>query len=134
MFHAFLSCDNFLGSLLSLCLGAIDLYHTHKVALELGRLTEDLISPYILQEVHAVHEGYDFISHIEWYYQYFTVEPVWQSGLNLVYNVFPLLNKQTYLLYNVYTYPHPIPDSSYSIQVELEKHYWFDTMTGGLLY
>jgi hypothetical protein len=76
----------------------VDLYHIHKASLEIGRLTEDLLPPYVLQEVllQAAQVGYDYVSHMEWFYQFLTVEPVWQSGQNLVYKVsIPLLDKHT---------------------------------------
>ena len=113
----------------------VDLYHIHRTSSEHGRLTEDLLPQYVLHNVlqQAVQKGFDYVSQIEWYYQYLTVEPVWQSGQNLVYRIsIPLFYKHTYLMFNVYTYPNPVPNSSYSIQVKLEKHYGLDTITGGL--
>jgi len=113
----------------------VSLYHTHRASLEMGRLTEDLLPPKVLMDVlhQAAQEGYDYVSQIEWYYQYISVEPIWQEGQNLVYRVtIPLFDKQSYLLYSVHTFPNPIPNSSFSVKVQLENQYGLDTNTGGL--
>ena len=112
----------------------LSLFYRQRAELEIGRLTRDLLSQAqltdILQEAAAHHK---VIPSIEWYYQFLTVTPLWQSTGQLLYKVeIPLISSRPYLLYQISCHPVPIANASHTVNVQLQKVYAIDTVSGNL--
>ena len=100
----------------------INLLHTYarqKASLELGRLTEDILSPSQLRDVlqmATTSTAYP-IEPIQWYYEHTHVYPVWGKD-TLLYRVkLPLVDGYSYNRYHLATWPVPYPGQGYSIQI-----------------
>ena len=85
----------------------------------------------IISEVKGQHEA---VEDLQWYYQYIQVTPVWDPNSTALLYKFdiPLLSDTPYLLFNVFTHPVPVSNSSYKILVDVEPTYVLNTESGRL--
>ena len=100
---------------------AVRRYVRQKASLEVGRLTEDILSPYQLKEVlqQATSTTTYPVEPIQWYYEHTHVYPVWGKD-TLIYRVkLPLVDGRTYTRYNIVTWPVPYNVSGYSIRLNV---------------
>ena len=110
-------------------------HQEQRIALETGRLSEDLLSRTtllsILETIRAT--GYNYIETLEWFYQYLTVQPVWQNDENLLFRiVLPLIDQTPSLLYHVRSFPSPLPNSNVTASFDLNEFYGYNTEEDGL--
>ena len=112
----------------------VALFNRQKASLEQGHLSRDLLSPDQLQQILAqAATAHEVVDHIEWYYSYVSVTPLWRKAENLLYKVeLPLIAPRPYLLYNVASYPVPISNSTLSVALHLQRHYAIDTVSGNI--
>ena len=74
------------------------IFHRQKLQLERGWLTEDILPPPYLHDVldQIIDKGHEVLRD-EWYYQHFTVRPMWETVSELTYQVmFPALSRESY--------------------------------------
>ena len=110
----------------------IEKHHQQKASLELGRLTESLMSPEVLLSTlqKAKRPGHYPIVPTQWYYEYVNVEPIWDTEL-LIYRVtLPLIDNTPYLLYQLYSWPTPYNTSGYAAKIEIQPFVGFDSTNG----
>ena len=101
----------------------VQLFHRQRANLELAHLTRDLLSPSQLRDIiNQAASTHQTIPNLEWYYQYLSVTPLWQSTTALLYKLeIPLVSPRPYLLYDVRTHPVPISNSSYTVTLNVNQ-------------
>ena len=103
----------------------VRLMRTHarqKASLELGRLTEDILSPSQLQDIlsQATSTTTYPVSPIQWYYEHAHIYPVGGED-TLIYRVkLPLVDGRAYNRYTLATWPVPYVNKGYSIQIMVD--------------
>ena len=107
-------------------------YKRQKASLEIGRLTEELLSPRQLTEAlrGIEQDSVMMIDPIQWYYEYVMIEPIWDSDILIYRAKLPLINAITYLAYQFDSWPLPYNTSGYSVQIKTVKHVALDTQSG----
>ena len=112
-------------------------YNRQKASLEIGRLTEDILSVSQLQDImkQATTLSTHPIQPLQWYYEHTHIYPVWGDS-TLVYRVkLPLVDKQRYHRYHIATWPVPYAGKDYSIQLQVEhEHVGMNTANGGIFH
>ena len=107
-----------------------------KTALEMGRLTEDLLSLPTLIDIlrRATQEDVVPVEPAEWYYQHTRIIPLWGDGTDsLVFKVeLPLVRPVPYLGYKIRTYEVPYANSTTTVRLQAEGRYGLDTQTGAM--
>ena len=107
-------------------------YVLQRTSLEAGRLNDFLLTPKQLKDVLAQETKQDIvpIQPLQWYYEYATVEPLWDTD-TLMYRVrLPLVESTDYLLYQFHSWPVPFNESGYSAQIEVQSVMGLDTESG----
>ena len=107
-------------------------YVLQRTSLEAGRLNDFLLTPKQLKDVLAQETKQDIvpIQPLQWYYEYATVEPLWDTD-TLMYRVrLPLVESTDYLLYQFHSWPLPFNESGYSAQIEVQPVMGLDTESG----
>ena len=105
------------------CIQSLQRYARQKASLEMGRLTEDIMSPAQLHKVLrlATTASTYPIDPIQWYYEHSHVYPVWGQE-TLIYRVkLPLVDGRSYNRYNLASWPVPYEKEGYSIQIKVEQ-------------
>ena len=85
-------------------------FHQHRLQLERGWLTEDILPPAILDRLLNGLQDNDMITaSLPWYYQNIHVEPLWDHGTQLAYRVvLPGMSSENYLSYDIRYFSVPI--------------------------
>lgn len=112
----------------------VEHYHRQRTAMEMGVLTEDLLSPIVLKDIimQARARQQDMISTWEWYYQYVTVQPLFGRQDVVVFQIeLPLVRPVKYDHYLLETFPVPQKGNITAI-LRVERHVAFDKVTSGL--
>lgn len=112
----------------------VEHYHRQRTAMEMGVLTEDLLSPSVLKDivVQARARQQDMISTWEWYYQNVRVQPLWGSDDVVVFQIeMPLVRPVKYVHYLLDSFPVP-QEGSTTTTLKVEQHVAFDEVTRGL--
>ena len=108
-----------------------------KASLELGRLTEDILSLSQLREIllKATSTTTYPVEPIQWYYEHAHVYPVWGSG-TLIYRVkLPLVDGRKYSRYNLATWPVPYMAKGYSIRIMIDhQDVGMNSVTGDIFH
>ena len=105
---------------------------SHRSALESGRLSETLLPTGELSEIlrHSHVRGY-FTPHVEWYYEFVKISPLWRHDNELIFvaNI-PLAGHTQYLRYNIATWPFLHTTSNIILQFEMPSDIAYDTKDG----
>ena len=110
----------------------VDQYHRQRAALELGVLTEDLLSVPTLSDI-LEHAKANRILNIEWYYQNVPVKPMWGEENIVVFQIeLPLVKPIRYLQYLLETFPVPQEDGTVST-LKVNSGIAMENATGALL-
>lgn len=120
--------------LASAYINVVEHYHRQRAAMEMGVLTEDLLSPKVLKQVvtqaRARHQ--DMISTWEWYYQYIRVRPLWGQVNTIMYQIeLPIVKPVKYMHYILEAFPVPQGENT-STTVKVQRDVALDAATGGL--
>ena len=112
-------------------------YWRQKSSLELGKLTEDILTLPQLREIMMKATTADTmaISPLQWYYNHVLIYPVW-GGDTLIFRVkLPLINARRYNRFQISTWPVPYPTRGYTIQILVEhKDIGIDSDNGDLFF
>ena len=118
----------------NLWLRQLDRYNRQRAALELGYLTEDILSIEDLTQIivdakqHNLHAP-----NINWYYSYVKIEPLWRNDKILVFRAnLPLTDSHMYLRYHIQSWPIPGNSSEFRTQLQVTTDIAFHTETGGI--
>ena len=110
----------------------VDQYHRQRAALELGVLTEDLLSVPTLSDI-LENAKANRILNIEWYYQNVPVKPMWGEENIVVFQIeLPLVKPIRYLQYLLETFPVPQEDGTVST-LKVNSGIAMENATGALL-
>ena len=117
----------------NLWLRQLDTYNRQRAALELGYLTEAILSvedlTRIIQDArqHNLHTP-----NLNWYYSYIEIEPLWRDDNILVYRAnVPLTDRHVYLRYRLQSWPIPGNTTEFRTQLQVPNDIAFHTETGG---
>lgn len=113
----------------------VSLFKRQRLELSMGHLTRDLLREDQLRDIISQAAGkYHTIERIQWYYQFITVNPLWipQSNQLLFKFDLPMLADSHHLLFNIFTHPVPISNSSYKILLDVDPIYALNTQNGFL--
>ena len=113
----------------------VSLFKRQRLELTMGHLTRDLLQEQQLREILSQAAGkYNVIDQLQWYYQFITVTPLWDSqSNNLLYKFeLPMLADTHHLLFNIFTHPVPVSNSTYKILLDIDPVYALNTETGYL--
>ena len=110
-----------------------DQYHRRREALELGRLTEEILTPdeltYIINQASSA--GLSAPDH-RWYYQNLRIEPLWsneyQSELMFKATI-PFVSDVGYLSYQIKSHPYPISNTDF-LTFKVKGQIGFNTELG----
>ena len=80
----------------------------------------------------VVQNSITVIEPIQWYYEYVTIEPIWDDEMLIYRAKLPLVKTTPYLYYRIDSWPLPYNTSGYSIQVNTMKNVGLDTQRGWL--
>ena len=118
----------------NLWLRQLDRYNRQRAALELGYLTEDILSVKDLTKIiqdaqlHNLHTPT-----LNWYYSYVKIEPLWRDDRILVFRAnLPLTDRHLYLRYQIQSWPIPGNTSEFRTQLQVPSDIAFHTETGGI--
>ena len=106
------SVDRALGQLETVAqdyVRSVHFFHQQKLQLERGFLTEDILSEVDLSEVlQKMADKQHFPLPLHWYYEYVTVEPMWEDREHLTFRtILPGVHRDTYLRYHLRYFPVP---------------------------
>ena len=113
----------------------ISLFKRQRMELSMGQLTRDLLQESQLREILSQAAGkYNIVENLQWYYQFIEVTPLWDAESNQLLYKFdlPLLADTHHLLFNIFTHPVPVSNSSYKILLDVDPIYALNTETGFL--
>ena len=113
----------------------LSLFKRQQLELSMGQLTRDLLQETQLQEIISQAAGnYNVINDLQWYYQFISVTPLIDPDSNqLLYKLeLPLLADTHHLLFNIFTHPVPVSNSSYKIMLDVDPIYALNTANGYL--
>ena len=113
----------------------LSLFKRQRLELSMGHLTRDLLREEQLKEILSQAEGkYQTVERTPWYYQFVKVTPLWipQSTQLLFKFDLPMLADSHHLLFNIFTHPVPISNSSYKVLLDVEPVYALNTENGFL--
>ena len=85
-------------------------FHGHRLQLERGWLTEDILPPRVLGTLLQQIQNHHMTAAVsEWYYQNVHVEPLWDYGKQLAYQVvLPGMSSENYLAYKLRYFKVPV--------------------------
>ena len=119
----------------NLGLRQLDRYNRQHAALELGYLTEDILSIEDLTQIildatkHNLHAP-----NSNWYYSYVKIEPLWRDNKILVFRAnLQLTDSHMYLRYHIQSWPIPGNTSEFRTQLQVPNDIAFHTETGGIV-
>ena len=132
--------ERVVATLEQVTLSYMRLRRTHarqKASLELGRLTEDILSVSQLRTVlgrAATTTTYP-VEPIQWYYEHAHIYPVWGKD-TLIYRLkLPLVDGRKYNRYNLVTWPVPYAHAGYSIHINVDhRDVGMDIVTGDIFH
>ena len=113
----------------------LSLFKRQQLELSMGQLTRDLLQESQLQEILSQAAGnYQVIQELSWYYQFISVTPLYDpSAKQLLYKFeLPLLADSHHLLFNIFTHPVPVSNSTYKIMLDIDPIYALNTDNGFL--
>ena len=118
----------------NLWLRQLDTYNRQRAALELGYLTEAILTvedlTRIIQDArqHNLHTP-----NLNWYYSYIRIEPLWRDDRVLVFRAnLPLTDRHIYLRYRIQSWPIPGNTTEFRTQLQVLNDIAFHTETGGI--
>ena len=111
---------------------ARDVYFRRKLAIEDGRLSEEILPLEDLIDILDAAKQQQ-LHHLpyNWYYEHIQIKPLWiEEGEYLVYQAtLPFTDDSNYLLYHVTSYPAPVYQNN-AIQIKVQSPIAFDTEEG----
>ena len=118
----------------NLCLRQLDIYNRQPAALELGYMTEDILSVKDLTQIIQDAQHHNLHTPIlNWYYSYVKIEPLWRDDNILVFRAnLPLTDHHLYLRYHIQSWPIPGNTSLFRTQLQVPSDIAFHTETGGI--
>ena len=124
-----------LESVHNLWLRHADRYRWQRASLELGQLTEEILSPHDLRSILDVsYERGLFSPGLAWYYHHVTLQPVWEEYDRLVFSAqLPLMDKTRYARYTIRAWPVPDNGTDQATQVLIPSDVAVDTVNGGIV-
>ena len=111
----------------------VSLFKRQRMELALGHLTRDLLQESQLRDIISQAAGnYETLQDANWYYQFITVTPLWDTSSNTLLYKFdlPLLADSQHLLFHIMTHPVPVSHSTYKILLDVEPVYALNTENG----
>ena len=109
-------------------------FNRQKAAMELGFLTEDLVSRQDL--MHIVKSGLQagfYAPAINWFYSNIRVSPIAWTGHQLIFRVkLPLTDNVLYKRYSVWSWPIPGNSTEYNVEIQVPSDFAIHTVTGGI--
>lgn len=109
-----------------------DQYVRRRAALELGRLTEEILPPTELEKIRAnVRDAGRNMPSAEWFYEHVTITPFWENKRWLVFMAaLPVSTDGSFLRYRIRTWPILSGNGNSTIQIEAPNDVALDTTTG----
>lgn len=94
-----------------------------RMALETGRLHEQLLPRTVLEEVAGLQDGsaVQLITPLDWYYTHIAIQPIYDTNYIAYIVILPLVDSSRYDGLNVQTYPVPLPNSTKMVQIVAEE-------------
>ena len=113
----------------------ISLFKHQQLELSMGQLTRDLLQESQLQEILSQAAGnHQVIQDLHWYYKFLSVTPLYDPKTKQLLYKFelPLLADSHHLLFNIFTHPVPVSNSTYKIMLDIDPIYALNTANGFL--
>ena len=111
-----------------------DLYQRQRASLELGWITEEILTPAELRTILTKARAAGFHTpRLEWIYSHVAIKPYWEQSDKIVFVAeIPLTTDANYLRYRIRTWPVPGNDTDYTIEIMSPEDVALDTRTGGI--
>ena len=112
----------------------LDRYHRQRIALELGWLTEEVLSaPELRQILEAGRRVGLQAPPLPWYYENVSIRPMWEDSARLVFKAeLPLISDTHFLRYRLRTWPVPGNESGMVVKLQVPADVAQDTSSGGM--
>ena len=109
-------------------------YNRQRAALELGYLTEAILSVEDLTRIIQDAQHNLHTPNLNWYYSYIKIEPLWRDdNIILVFRAnLPLTDRHIYLRYRLQSWPIPGNTTEFRMQLQVPNDIAFHMETGGI--
>ena len=109
-------------------------FNRQKASLELGFLTEELLSRRELTNILTSAKSSGFHApKLQWYYAHMRISSIFRSEQQLLFRVkLPLTDNINYNRYHITTWPVPHPSRKFNAQIQVTTDIALHTLTGGI--